>query len=390
MKIVLYKWGSNSETLLKKTLTESGHQIIECSTKCKHYTRDLELAGELMNMVHGVGADAIISYNYFPIISMVCNTIGIPYYSWVYDSPHYTLFAKTVGYDCNHIGIFDGAMVSYLNDIGIKSVMHLPLGSDWKEDIPVESEYKCDISFVGSLYSDTYNYYENISMPDTIRERADKYIECHRFIYDRDIPDTFFVNDKNAKDTLLTDELRNILANAGLLPGEDYTEDVEYIFRASVLEKKVTVDERRILLEQVAGKGYDFRLYTGSDLSTLPLLKRANRGYIDYNSIMPVVFRNSRINLNMTLRSIHTGIPLRALDIMGCGGFLLSNYQKELGEIFEDGKEVVMFRSVEDCIEKIDYYLEHEEERRQIAHNGKIAVGEKLGLKEQLNKLLVM
>ena len=38
------------------------------------------------------------------------------------------------------------------------------------------------------------------------------------------------------------------------------------------------------------------------------------------------MFANSKVNLNITLRNIKTGIPLRALDIMGAGGFLLTNY----------------------------------------------------------------
>ena len=48
---------------------------------------------------------------------------------------------------------------------------------------------------------------------------------------------------------------------------------------------------------------------------------------------MPYVFRNSRINLNITLRSIKSGIPLRCMDIYGAGGFLLSNYQTDLFDV---------------------------------------------------------
>lgn len=54
-----------------------------------------------------------------------------------------------------------------------------------------------------------------------------------------------------------------------------------------------------------------------------------NKGPIDYYNEMPYVFNNSRINLNITLRSIKSGIPLRAMDICGAGGFLLSNYQAD-------------------------------------------------------------
>ena len=85
---------------------------------------------------------------------------------------------------------------------------------------------------------------------------------------------------------------------------------------------------------------------------------------------MPKIFKCSKINLNMTLRSIKSGIPQRAFDIMGCGGFLLSNYQPELAEYFIPGEDLVLYDSVDDLIQKIDYYLSHEEERLQIAKNG--------------------
>ena len=46
-----------------------------------------------------------------------------------------------------------------------------------------------------------------------------------------------------------------------------------------------------------------------------------------------------KIYLNMTIKPIQTGLPLRIFDIMGCGGFLMTNYQAELPEYFEIGTD---------------------------------------------------
>ena len=43
---------------------------------------------------------------------------------------------------------------------------------------------------------------------------------------------------------------------------------------------------------------------------------------------------------------------------------------RSLGQLFEDGRELVSFRSMEDLREKIDHYLPLEEERREIARKG--------------------
>ena len=93
-------------------------------------------------------------------------------------------------------------------------------------------------------------------------------------------------------------------------------------------------------------------------------------GPVDYYSEMPYVFANSKINLNISLRSIQSGIPLRAMDIMGAGGFLLTNFQEDFLDCFIPNEDFVYFESEDDLCEKAQYYLSHESLRKEIAHNG--------------------
>ena len=55
---------------------------------------------------------------------------------------------------------------------------------------------------------------------------------------------------------------------------------------------------------------------------------------------------------------------------MACGGFVLSNYQSEIPEIFVPDEDIVLYDSIPDMLAKIDYYLAHDDERKQIAKNG--------------------
>jgi spore maturation protein CgeB len=48
----------------------------------------------------------------------------------------------------------------------------------------------------------------------------------------------------------------------------------------------------------------------------------------------------------------------------------LSDSQQYLGQIFEIGKEIVAYRGENELIEKLNYYLEHDDERKKIALNG--------------------
>ena len=55
---------------------------------------------------------------------------------------------------------------------------------------------------------------------------------------------------------------------------------------------------------------------------------------------------------------------------MAAGGFLLTNYQEELEELFVPGEDLVIYHNLEELQSLTAYYLEHEEERKQIARNG--------------------
>ena len=121
----------------------------------------MELAMEMIQHIHAEKVEGVVSFNYFPIISMICSTCQIPYYAWIYDCPHFTLYAKQIVLPCNHIGIFDKEMVEHLKEYGVNTVYHVPLPVDvevfravLENTAAVEREkHSCDISFVGSLYN---------------------------------------------------------------------------------------------------------------------------------------------------------------------------------------------------------------------------------------------
>ncbi|MDD6810703.1 MAG: DUF3880 domain-containing protein [Lachnospiraceae bacterium] len=389
MKLLLYSWQANNEQILADNLINLGFEMVWFKKVCKHYTRDMELAAEMIPFIHKEGIEGVISFNYFPIISMICDTCKIPYYAWVYDCPHFTLYAKHVMLSCNHIGIFDKEMVRKLQGKGVKTVYHVPLSVDTEYfakaiDTKADKEkYHCDISFVGSFYTDEHNYYDRL-----FRNKMtgiDKAIQKQSFSYEKD-----YLREAVASGEVDLCLIQKKMEEQGLMLGDDYFANPEELLFATVLEKKVTVEERRILLTEVAekfGEKYRFCLYTGSDLKNLPQLQQYHKGVVDYHTQMPLIFAGSRINLNLSLRSIHSGIPLRVLDIMACGGFVLSNWQPEIAEYFVENKEIVTFQSLEECKEKMDYYLKYEQKRQKIAEAGQKMVREKFNYTSGLLKL---
>ncbi|ETR71768.1 MAG: hypothetical protein OMM_02244 [Candidatus Magnetoglobus multicellularis str. Araruama] len=61
---------------------------------------------------------------------------------------------------------------------------------------------------------------------------------------------------------------------------------------------------------------------------------------------------------------------LRLFEATGCGALLITDYKDNLNDLFEVGKEVVAYRSSEECIDLIHYYMKHPREARLIAEAG--------------------
>ena len=66
-------------------------------------------------------------------------------------------------------------------------------------------------------------------------------------------------------------------------------------------------------------------------------------------------------------------ITRRIFEGMACGKMVLTDkldISRGLEELFVDGEDIVLYNDMFDCIEKMNYYNENEEERERIAFNG--------------------
>ena len=70
-------------------------------------------------------------------------------------------------------------------------------------------------------------------------------------------------------------------------------------------------------------------------------------------------------------------VTRRIFEAMACGKLVLTDRLPEetgLSEMFIEGEDIVYYDEMFDCIEKMNYYNENEEEREKIAHNGMMKV----------------
>jgi hypothetical protein len=81
--------------------------------------------------------------------------------------------------------------------------------------------------------------------------------------------------------------------------------------------------------------------------------------------------RHSQVSFNIESTKAGESVGnMRLFETTGVGGCLLTSTSDDMAELFEDGKEVVTYSSLDECVEKVRYLLDHEDVCRSIAQAG--------------------
>lgn len=377
----MYRWKAYNYKDIKFSFEKLGYEVEEVYQDLLNYDVDEEFAEKLRGIIKGDSFEFVFNVNYFPLISNVCQECGILYVCWSCDNPLISMYHKSVFNEVNRIFLFDLTNVEEFRGMGVEHVYHLPLAVNCERldylfaNSKDEDIYRNDISFVGSLYEK--NSYDKMeyTLPDYLRGYFEALMEAQRDL-----------QGVNIVDRMLTPDILMELENYFKLDkSEDSLSDLNLIFSVTTLGFKIAEKQRRRILIDLS-KNHDVSVYTNS--KTDDLLRVKNRGSIDYWREMPQVFKNSKINLNITIPNIKSGVPLRVYDILGAGGFCLTNFQAELPMQFENANHLVWYYSNQDLYEKTTYYLTHDTERNRIAQAGRSFVETYCSYNSRLEEML--
>ncbi len=374
MKLLYWKWNSFMGHGVEQAFQKKRIAYDIFSYILKDWEKDDVFEDQLEEKLAKGSYDAVFSINYTPLITKVCGDHNIPYISWIYDSPIHIRDLEWMKHAVNHIFLFDRGQVEYYETLGIHT-SHLPLAASPDVFAPAirrKETYSSEVSLVGQLYQSEYFYY---TKPLTAYDRGflEGVVNSQMQVYGG-----YFLGDV-VTDSLL-EKLNQSYEKASSGKVQIKKRELEYL-----LAQEITARERYLAL-QLLSKRYAVSLYSGNRDDRLQQVKQ--KSYVDYETQMPLVFANSRVNLNISLKSIRTGIPLRVLDVLACGGFLISNMQAELPEYFKIGEELVVYQDLEELVWLCGYYLEHEDERRQIAANGRERILKDFRFEDRIEQLL--
>ncbi len=311
----------------------------------------------------------VMSYNFSPNIAEASYRTKNKYISWTWDAPLPSYNFIESKYDTNWTYVFDKTELTKLEKAQVKHVGYLPLATDvaFVDNISITDEdrqtYSNEISFIGQMYNETFlnQAFEKMHSKDAdiIKEYCINHT-CdwteNNKMFEIVYKDFMSNHHYKHKDREFYEK------NWGI---NELQYDADYYI--SGFFRSLAHKERVKILNELAKKfKVDIYTYGNTDeLKNINIHEPVNN-YL----IAPKIFRLSKININITTHNIRTGVPLRVFDIMGARGFVLSNYQEEMDELFVPDKEIVYFKTLDELMEKTQYYLAHEEKRQQIALNG--------------------
>lgn len=364
MNILLHDFGSYIQPDLMSCLTEMGHHCKNLIYPLPNPLEDAYYERYITAHLEAGQYDCVISTNFQPLLAKICYRHNTKYLAWSYDCPLPRDCMEYYAFPTNYVFLFDRMEVENFRNMGLTNIHHLPLAVNTRRLSSIKiteadrKRFTCDLSFVGRFYQSQLN---------KILSSQDEYtIGYIKALTDAQLRFSEFPLLDDIIDDALLNRINDCLTEKGIVFHSDQEPGISKAALLLCMNYQITHNERIILL-RLMNRFCKVHLYSSEiieQLSEVPF-----NGPVTYSTEMPKAFRLSRINLCPTMRTIHSGIPLRALDIMGSGGFILCNPQPELMDYFRPDCDIVCYNNMEDAAEKARFYLAREEARTKIQQN---------------------
>jgi spore maturation protein CgeB len=328
----------------------------------------------------------IMSVNYYGGLAEICRKFSLKLMCWEVDPCLDANVSLKIPHDGAYVFTYRKSHVNVYKAAGFKHVRHLPLATNCDRRRPVrltdeeKNLYGSPISFVGN------------SMAQEAKRCHDLLMELYRAYTDS------CSDGMDERQDLFEEILRLQRQDYGTFQIRSLMEERAGGFLTFVRQQGYRVDPVLCLSEIAA---------SSKRLDTLAALykkevrvwgdvgwKTVERGLITYmgsaghDNALNRIYSGSLINLDINRIYQSDMVNMRVFDIMACGGFVLAEFSEDLEALFHVGEEIVAYESLDELLEKVEYYLARPEEIRQIAHQGMIAVKKRHTVRHRVRKML--
>lgn len=364
MKLLVPDLYSNSLDEILFVLSQKNYGIVSYHGKPRSFYYDPVFQRDVIQRIREQEIDMVFSLQFLPILSNVCEKLKIPYITWCYnDQVNKFLLSDSIYNNCNYIFHTDSKWVLKLQRLGVKRVFYLPWASGTIESGQVctsSTEPALDIAVFDTGNTESLHLYLEMLTRLDMRTRGflDGLIQAQGSIYGF-----------NFIENVLNDEIISGLQKAVSFPNlRGSIVDMAELYAFQILYPAVTKNELDSILKIL---DREEKFHTCFYTSCFPAyLKHIKQSDLPTDGLtFRDIYINNKINLLAAPREIQNGIPVQAMDIMGCGGFLMTNFQNDYLQYFEPGTDYIYYESTDDIVDKLKYYLQHEEERITVSRN---------------------
>jgi len=136
--------------------------------------------------------------------------------------------------------------------------------------------------------------------------------------------------------------------------------------RYDVLFMGAPKGDRKEIIEFLCKSGIDISLFGPPNWKNYPKLSKIYNSSVSTEDF-PKVINQAKINICLSKNG--EGVPhlkTRFFENSACRAFSLVEYCSQLQKLFKDGKEIIFFKTKEELVKKVRFYLENEKKRKKI------------------------
>ena len=276
--------------------------------------------------------------------------IELPLASWFVDNPHLILYLyHKVKSEISIIFTWDEDNIEFLKQKGFKNVYYLPLATDVKRFCPRRQTKERVVSFVGNSM---------VTKVDKRIQKLSAYPELLKWY--PQIASAF----KNSNYLLVTDFIRDKFKHVYTLWENLPTIEAKLDYEV-LITWQATLEYRKECVEKIL----DFEPLIAGDQGWFQLLPPKRWQYhpeLNYYTELPFFYGQNKINFNATSAQMKGAVNQRIFDVPASGNFLLTDYRKQMENLFDLNKEIVFYQEKEQIPELVKFYLKRPSLRHKI------------------------
>jgi len=267
----------------------------------------------------------------------------IPYVSWFTDTPRMILYDRKVHPSYYAVAAtWERGYTQHFLDLGFQHVLYMPLATDPALFAGSPSATPSRrLAFVGTSMTEQANEaWEKLAHRPEVVRAIQEATDDGRVTRAAFAEGVRAILDPALLDTLDTSERRNA--------------ELAIVYEATRRQRTAMV--RRLALFDVEVRG---------DAHWAAMTRHAG-GPVGYYDDLAPFYRDTAINLNSTSVQMESAVNQRVFDCPAAGGFLITDAQADIEDLFDPETEAVTYRSLDELEDKVAHYLAHPDERLPI------------------------